>query len=300
MTAAEPKDERPLLLFADLDGTLIVEPAGVGAQLIDLIDHVCSTGGAFVPASARPVPHLAATFAGRLPFSPAIGSGGGVIAELGSGGEFSPIREETIDPADGPELFSSLEACQRNTRGTLFFFQGSGAGFEVVVIGSDEHTLRSRDLQIVVGHRPMRRVSRLPKFEHPLLGISLLAPSSRWEIEALSTEIDLPTAWRASTYPEYRIPGRTWLEVFPRDANKANACRWVIDYWGRKHGSTPKTVAVGDATDDVGMFGVVDTSYCPTDASEAARVAASEVLPSKAGDGFAGALATVLGNKQNP
>jgi hydroxymethylpyrimidine pyrophosphatase-like HAD family hydrolase len=126
-----------------------------------------------------------------------------------------------------------------------------------------------------------------------LLGISLLAPVEPNRLQTLLAE-PLVEGWRASIYPEYRLPGWSWLELFSQRANKAEACRRVIALWGERHSCSPSTVAIGDAPDDVGMFGAVEESYCPADASEKARRAASEVLPVAAGDGFARAVAARL------
>jgi hydroxymethylpyrimidine pyrophosphatase-like HAD family hydrolase len=276
-----------LLLFADLDGTLIVEPNGVGPKLLKLIEAVRRSGGELIPASARPMPHLAEMFEGDGPGSFAIGSGGATIARLGRGGGFEVLHEELLDSTHGDDYLALLWKWREEGRGIVFFFCGHQADFEVAVSrGSCE--LDPEELATIVGRRSMRRTVVPPA--GGLLGVSLLAPCRPDRLFPLCSAELLPEGWRATVYPEYRVPGWSWLEVFSVRANKAEACRRVISLWRQEAGRALVTMAVGDATDDVGMFETVDVSFCPSDASKEARGAVSMSLPAPAGEDFAAAL----------
>lgn len=279
---------RPRLLFADLDGTLIVEPMGIGPRLRDLIAAIARGEGAFIPTSARPVPHLATMFGAYGLGSFVIGSGGAVVAHLAAGGSFEVTHEEVLHPGQGAEYMARLWRWQEEGRGIVFFFRDHHADFEVAV-GAGSCRLRADDLSKIVGRRPMRSVTA-PLLSGGLLGVSLLAPSSLEQLHQFCSASLLPDSWRASVYPEYRLSGWSWLEVFSTRANKAEACRRVIDLWRERTGGEVATMAVGDAADDVGMFEAVDLSFCPSDASAEAREAASEVLPAAAGEEFAVAV----------
>ncbi len=276
------------LLFADLDGTLIVAPAGVGPRMAGLIDAVQRGGGSFVPVSARPVPNLAAMLHRYIPGSLAIGSGGAVLARLAADGSFTVLHEETLGPAASAEL-GALWAWPEEGRGVVFMFGASKSGFEVGV-ASGACELEESALATIAGDRPVRRLEAMASPPDPLLGISLLAPCEPPPLRALSLSRRPPRGWRASVYPEYRVPRWSWLEFLPERASKGEACRRAIGLWRGRDGGPPVTLAAGDASDDVGMFARVGTSYCPADASPEARRAASEVLPAPGGEEFAAAL----------
>jgi hydroxymethylpyrimidine pyrophosphatase-like HAD family hydrolase len=271
------------LLFADLDGTLIIEPGGVGPKLLELIGFAAKNAGSLIPVTARPVPHLAEMFRACDLNSFVIGNGGAVIARL-EAGSFEVIAEEALDPAAGSDFLRALWRWGAAELGVTFFFQGSEADFEVC-FGGAVGGLDPDDLATIVGPRPMRHVEG-PPADEGLLGISLLAPCDPTRLLPFKADPLLPSAWRATVYPEYRIPGWSWLEVLPAGATKAAAVRRVLRSWGEADAG-PATVAVGDAIDDVGMFDLVDTSFSPSDASEPARMAATEVLDAPGGEEFA-------------
>ena len=277
---------QPWLLFADLDGTLIAEPKGMGRELRKLVEASLRNGGGFVPASARPVPHLAAMFGKSAPGSLLIGSGGATVARS-TPRSFEVLHEEALDLREGAAPLGRMLEWRDEGLGIVFFFRGHRAAFEVAV-AAGSCRLQPDDLAMIVGRRPMREVTAPPHGD--LLGVSLLAPSPVERMRRLQAALPVPDGWRVTAYPEYRAPGWSWLEVLPRHATKAEACRRVIGLWREKAGGEFETIAVGDAPDDVGMLAVAERSFCPIDASAAAREAVTEVLPAAAGEDFAAAL----------
>jgi hydroxymethylpyrimidine pyrophosphatase-like HAD family hydrolase len=280
---------QPQLVFADLDGTLIIEPASIGPRAVDLITLASATGGAVVPVSARSISHLAKLFYEHPQVSFAVGNGGAVIAKIFTAEKrYSVLHEETLTVQDGTGFVSSLYKWQEDGRGLIFLFHSSDSLFEVGVVG-DVSVLGPSNLALIVGDRPMTHTED-PFPSQKLLGVSFLAPLESHQIRALLPQKNLPDIWRSSVYPEYRVPGWSWLEIFPESANKAKACQRVLQLWSTEFGRKPVTTAIGDANDDIGMLRFADQSYCPSSASEEVQKVVSEVLPQPGGDDFAAAV----------
>jgi hydroxymethylpyrimidine pyrophosphatase-like HAD family hydrolase len=281
---------QPQLLFADLDGTLIVEPNGMGPNVTNLIEVTSATGGSLVPTSARPITHLAKLFHDHSQVSFAIGNGGAIIAKIRSVDDYLVLNEETLAAEDGVDCVSDLYRWQEEGRGIMFLFHDSHALFEVGAVG-DTSVLDPQDLAVIIGDRPLRHAVDISPSQR-LLSVSFLAPLEPDQVRTLLSPSKMPMFWRASVYPEFRVPGWSWLEIFPKSANKAEACRRVIQLWSTEFCKKPVVTAIGDAPDDIEMLRMADRSYCPSTASEEVRRAVSEVLVQSGGNDFAAAVAT--------
>lgn len=287
----------PHILLADLDGTLITAPDGPGGDVEELARLMAVTGGALVPVSARPIANIARMFLGHDTVSLAVGSGGGVVARISAGRVAEIVHEETLDLGKGRLLLDAFIALQDDGVGMTLVFQDSRSAFEVLISRGDRG-LSQRDLQEIIGDRPMRQVAErdiiaMPQSMHPL-GASFLAHADPEVVAQLLPKALLPSGWRSSVYPEVRVPGWSWFEAFPESANKGRGGKRVIEAWSAEFGTPPTVIAVGDSADDVGMFRVAKRSYCPATAAREARRAASRILPEPGGAKFAAAVAALL------
>jgi hydroxymethylpyrimidine pyrophosphatase-like HAD family hydrolase len=296
---------KPPFVFADLDGTLMArgEPLELLATA-ELLKGVQERGGVFVPVSARPVPIIATLF---QPFSPvvlAIGNGGALIARIGQGNLVETLKESTLDLSSNLSLLEAFADWSERGLGYLFVFRGSDAEFEVEATGPMDD-LSDESLHLIVGSRPFSALPHsfcvAPLSNLRPLGISFLAHTNSDTLARMASGVsaldtELPEDWRISIYPEFRIPGWTWLEIFSKSANKGDACAEMIRLLKseRRNGGGFEVIALGDAIDDLPMFRLATRSYCPSDAASEVRDAASQVISESAGPNFVKAISRII------
>jgi hypothetical protein len=216
-----------------------------------------------------------------------------VIARLRPDADFVVVDEKTITLADGLRVVEMLDNHRTTMTALVFWFKSASDHFEVKIVG-DQAALPAAAISEIVGARPMRWASEINPGDKAL-GISLLVRGSADDLlpVAASAEALVP-AWRATTYPEYRLTGWSWLEIFSKAANKVNACLDVRELWMAERQIEPITIALGDSRDDVEMLRVASRSYCPATASVDAQAVATEVINQPGGEPFAAAVTRYL------
>ncbi len=285
------------MLLADVDGTLMEPGTSLPDSTGGLIDVVTMLGGVVVPVSARSAGGLARLFSAYHEVSLAVGSGGGVIARIGRGALTGIVHEERLSLRRGQAVVDALLALRDSGTGTLLAFSGSDSSFEVIE-SSGRGALPPDSLRTIVGDRPLRRAGPEEGYEQlramRLLGMSLIALAEPGQLRDLMEHLSVPPEWRAAIYPEFRIPGWTWLEFFPAAANKGAGSRRATEALapGARHG--PELIALGDSADDIAMFAIADRSYCPITAAPQAQRAATAVLPEPGGPRFVAAVSELL------
>lgn len=284
-----------IILLADLDGTLIERSASVGQGCRRLIAELEKRQGLLVPASARPIDNIARLFATTPVVGPAIASGGGVIGVIDRGRVTDVLHEETLELSDGDRFLAALRAHAEAGDGVLFQFRDSSRDFAVAITGAPQ--LQRNELEMLLGTRRRESADQTASLAASrALGVSFLGRAARSsEPRALPDGLEgvvahLPPHWRWTAYPEVRLPGRQWLEVFSDRAEKGSASDWIIARLSEGTES-PKILAAGDAADDIALFKRAARSWCPATAREDVQAAADEVLQVPGGDAFADALA---------
>ena len=281
------------IIFADLDGTLISGVDHIGDGVVKLLQAASSANGVVIPVSARPVTNIATLFKGQPAVSYAIGSGGAVTAHIDSNGVASVMHEETLALRDGLLVMEMFAELRDKAPSMTFVFKGAADQFEVAIIG-EASSVSDDDLSRIVGERPIVRESTIG-LDGRVLGISALVRSDAVDLDVLVAEAEtLAQGWRGVAYPEYRLSGWSWVEMFTSVVTKESACQRFIATVVDERDTALTTIALGDSRDDVGMLRLADLSYCPSTASEEALTVATEVIPAEGGDYFAAAIAKRL------
>jgi len=76
--------------------------------------------------------------------------------------------------------------------------------------------------------------------------------------------------------------GDQWLEIMPKDVNKANAAQRLAAMYGCE-----RMVAFGDGVNDLPMFRMADECYAVANAANELKTAATAVIGSNNDDGVA-------------
>ena len=126
------------------------------------------------------------------------------------------------------------------------------------------------------------------------LGVSFLARAQPEDLRDVVANLPIPQQWRASVYPEFRITGWTWLEIFPVAANKGAGSRHAIDLLTFGTPRDVEVIAIGDSAEDIAMFRIAKRSYCPSTAAPEVHRAASRVIPQPGGPQFVAAVSKLL------
>lgn len=218
-----------------------------------------------------------------------------MIARLQPDTDFVMVDEKTITLSDGLRVIEMLDHHTTAMTNLVFWFKSAADHFEVNIVG-DRAALPAAAISEIVGARPMRWTSGIDP-EDKALGISLLVRGNADDLVTVAASVEaLVPAWRATTYPEYRLTGWSWLEIFSKPANKVNACLDVRELWMAERQTEPEpiTIALGDSRDDVEMMRVASRSYCPATASADAQAVATEVINQPGGEPFAVAVTRYL------
>lgn len=287
-----------LVLVADLDGTLIAPSEAIGPGCRELVAAIRAQNGILVPASARPLDSIAGVFSEIGAVDLVVSSGGGVIGRVAKGQSRAVLHEEVLTLASGAAFIAELHARAQAGEGVLFEFADSSRNFAVSIVGG--HLLTADERSTIAGQRPIaptgEDLGALSNTSRRALGVSFLigaAASDRDTVlppgidDALR---DLPDDWRWTTYPESRLRGWRWLEIFPRHAAKGHAAERVLSMLARDD-RRPMMIAAGDAADDIPLLSLAVHGWCPSSAADEVKGAADEVLQVAGGDAFASALA---------
>ncbi len=290
---------RELVLLADLDGTLITPSAALGPGLRALVAELGRRNGVLVPVTARAIDNVARVFSGVPEVHLVVASGGAVTGCVAGGRVAAVLREEALTLSAGAAFVAALRATAQAGGGVYFEFGDWSRRFTVAIVGGDQ--LTRGELAMLVGARPVDheydgRDTGLVEPGRQVLGVSFLgrakpADSERALPEGLDDIVsEVPAGWRWTAYPEVRLPGWQWLEVFSERAAKGPAADWVIATLAGGARS-PAVLAVGDSVDDVPLFARATNSWCPMAAPAEVQAAAHEVLEVPGGEDFAAALA---------
>jgi hydroxymethylpyrimidine pyrophosphatase-like HAD family hydrolase len=281
------------LILADLDGTL-VEHGGndLGSEVHDFIRSVHASGGTLVVVSARSVVDLAMVVATDSAVGLVVGSGGGVVARVG-GGEVRNVEWQAELSLRGVEdLIRQLQQCATQFSGGLFLFMTADTGFKVLESSAGEVT--RCEINTIAGPRPIERVyPDLLLGIEAVLGVSLLIRGTVKIACTIRRKLPVPSSWRVAIYPEYRLQNRTWIEMFPGEANKLRGAVEVVRIL-KAGGPVPEIVALGDSEDDIGMLRFSSESFCPESAASEVRRAATHVVSHPGGPSFVAAVKSAL------
>ncbi|MBP3857821.1 MAG: HAD-IIB family hydrolase [Ruminiclostridium sp.] len=250
------------LYVSDLDGTLLNNAGKLRPRDADMLNRFIEGGTLFSYCTARGLATAAEVTAGLKLKAPVVLMNGVYIYDPITGEypvrnmfdsrQRELLRKAVTDSGEAPMIFAFIDGRERvsylNNSPTL-----------------KEHLARRKN----DGRR--RQVSGYDElFEGDVFYAAFIDPLDRPALDGIFTgENGFRTACYTDTYP----PHRTWYEVFPACAGKANSVRKLKELTG-----ADELVCFGDNANDIPMFEAADRCYAVGNAIPALKAAATGII----------------------
>ena len=261
------------LYVSDLDGTLLHSDATMSDNSILWINDLIDRGLLFTYATARPFTSASSVTKGLIVSLPIITYNGAFL----------------VDPS-GRTIFSCLFCdmekkhiagiIEKHRISPLVYTYSCGAE----KVSYTQNRLSKGIQKYLSLRRGDKRMNPLPDTEDPYSGdvfyftciadIEDLLPM----YEALRCDTD---AFHCVLQPE-SYTGEYWLEIMPKEANKANAIQRLKAMVG-----CDRVISFGDALNDIPMFTICDECYAVQNAVQELKSIATAVIESNDEDGVA-------------
>jgi Cof subfamily protein (haloacid dehalogenase superfamily) len=263
-----PNKEKPRVLLADVDGTLVTPEKQLTEEALAAARELRAAGITLALTSGRPPRGMAMLVAPLALPGPIAGFNGGVFVNP----DLSVIESHALDPKVGREALDLILQ----------------AGLDAWVYTEDEWLIRNKDAPHVAREAwTVKFEARIvPEFtqEHLSHAVKIVGISddhdlvARTETAARKALGDRASAARSQPY---------YLDVTNPQANKGEVVRWLA----RTMRIDPKQIAtIGDMPNDVLMFKAGGLSIAMGNASKDVQGGADAVTATNQADGFAKAV----------
>jgi len=263
------------LYVSDLDGTLLSREARIPVYSIERLNRMIEAGMTFTFATARTAQSARAAVEGLCLRTPAILYGGGLIYDYAS---HETLRAVLFEKEVKEYVLSVLL-----TYGIQPFVYGASAE------GTRELVVWNRQAETTGMQRYLSQRcgdSRL----YPLDGGGELLNGFVFNFKCVGPAEQLEKAWNVlkfdsrliCLYHKETYQNDYWIEISPRESNKASAVAFLKERLGCGRGT-----CFGDSSNDSDMFDVCDEKYAVKNADDWLKAKATAVIGYCEEDGVA-------------
>lgn len=263
------------LYVSDLDGTLLTREERVPAYSVERLNRLMDAGMVFTFATARAAWSARNATQGLCYRTPAILYGGGLVYDFAAR---NSLRTVLFGQEEKEYVLSVLRE-----HGISPFVYGASCD------GSHELIVWNRLAESTGMKRYLARKggdSRLL----PLDGEGELLNGYVFNFKCVGPAEQLERAWNVLKYDPRLIciyhretyQSDYWMEISPREANKASAVRFLKEYLGCE-----RAVCFGDSSNDSDMFDICDEKYAVKNADDWLKAKATAVIGYCEEDGVA-------------